>query len=57
MHLGYSGVGLLEVFIIGLYFCWLMWRFGNLWLTIILHGLYNGLQMLILMLIPLPGAG
>jgi hypothetical protein len=54
MHLGYSLIGLAEVFLIGLYFCWLMWRFGNLWLTIALHAFYNGMQMVVLMLVPLP---
>jgi len=54
MHLGYSILGLAEVFMIGIYFCWLMWRFANLWLTIALHAFYNGGQLLILMLVPLP---
>lgn len=54
MHLGYSILGLAEVFMIGIYFCWLMWRFANLWLTIALHALYNGGQLLVLMLLPLP---
>ena len=54
MHMGYSILGLAEVFMIGLYFCWLMWRFGNLWLTIALHAFYNGAQFLILTQVPLP---
>ena len=54
MHVGYSLTGLAEVFMIGLYFCWLMWRTGNLWLTISLHAFYNGMQFLVLMLVPLP---
>ena len=54
MHAGYSALGLTEVLIVGLYFCWLMWRHGSLWLVIVLHGLYNALQMAILMLVPLP---
>lgn len=52
LHFGYSVVGLVEVFLIGLYFAWLMLRFGNLKLTILLHALYNGLQMAILMSLP-----
>ena len=54
MHMGYSILGLAEVFMIGLYFCWLMWRFGNLWLTIALHAFYNGAQFLVLTQVPLP---
>ena len=54
MHMGYSITGLAEVFMIGLFFCWLMWRFGNLWLTIALHAFYNGLQFVILTQVALP---
>lgn len=54
MHIGYSVVGLLEVSMIGLYFCWLIWRTGNLWLTIALHAFYNGAQFLVLAAYPLP---
>ena len=56
MHMGYSLTGMLEVFMIGLYFCWLMWRTGNLWLTIALHGFYNAIQFLVLAVVPLPAA-
>lgn len=48
----YSVIGTLEVFLIGLFFSWLMWRFANLWLPIILHGLYNGLQLAVMALWP-----
>jgi hypothetical protein len=40
-HLGYSVVGLLEVFIGGLYLSWLLWRTGGLWLPIIAHAATN----------------
>ena len=53
LHINYSLFGLLEVYLIGLVFCWLMRRYGNLWLTIGLHALYNGLQFAFLMLVPL----
>jgi membrane protease YdiL (CAAX protease family) len=53
LHVGYSLIGLIEVFVIGLYFGWLMWRFENLKLTMLLHALYNGLQMAILIALPL----
>ena len=42
LHLGYSAVGLAEVFLIGLYFCWLLWRTGSLWVPIACHAIYNG---------------
>lgn len=53
LHFSYSALGLAEVFTIGLVFCWLLRRFGSLWLVIGLHGLYNSVQMIALMLIPL----
>lgn len=52
LHLGYTVIGLFEVLIIGFYFCWLMWRYGNLWLTIMLHALYNGLQLAVISIWP-----
>ncbi len=52
LHMGYTLVGLFEVLIIGFYFCWLMWRYGNLWLTIVLHALYNGLQLAVISIWP-----
>jgi membrane protease YdiL (CAAX protease family) len=42
LHLGYSPVGLAEVFLIGLYFSWLLWRTGSLWVPIACHAIYNG---------------
>lgn len=42
LHLGYSAVGLAEVFLIGLYFSWLLWRTGSLWVPIACHAIYNG---------------
>lgn len=52
LHLTYSVAGLLEVFIVGLLFCWMMWRYGSLWLPMGLHALYNASQMIVLMLLP-----
>jgi membrane protease YdiL (CAAX protease family) len=40
-HLGYSAAGLLEVFLGGLFFSWLLWRMGSLWLPIIGHAVTN----------------
>lgn len=41
LHAGYSIFGLVEVFLIGLYFCWLLVRTGSLWVPILCHGVYN----------------
>ena len=35
------------IFIMGLVFGWLMWRFGSLWVTIVAHGLWNGFYALL----------
>ncbi len=48
----YSVVGMIEIFLIGVYFAWLMRRFGNLLLPLALHALYNGLQLTALALLP-----
>lgn len=56
MHAGYSPLGLLEVFLIGLYFGWLVLRTGNVWLPMALHAFYNGLQFAVLAQWPLPGS-
>ncbi len=45
LHFNYTLTGLIEIFSIGLLFCWLLHRTGNLWLTIVLHGFYNALQL------------
>jgi uncharacterized protein len=44
LHVQYSAFGLLEIFVVGLFLCWVLWRTGSLWATIILHGLFNGIQ-------------
>lgn len=49
LHYGYTTAGLIEVFLIGLYFCWLLWRSGSLWLPLICHALYNTSLVLILL--------
>ncbi len=41
----YSVTGMLQVMMIGLYFAWLMRRYGNLLLPMTLHALYNGVQL------------
>ena len=36
------------IFIMGLIFGWMMWRFGSLWVTIICHGVWNGFYALLI---------
>jgi|SRR5262245_5180533 membrane protease YdiL (CAAX protease family) len=46
MHVGYSIVGLAEVFAIGLFLSWLLWRTGSLRVAIFCHAAYNSLILL-----------
>lgn len=41
LHAGYSVVGLAEVFAVGLYFAWLLWRTGSLRVPLFCHAAYN----------------
>ncbi len=41
LHAGYSLYGLVEVFLVGLYFSWLAVRTGSLWVPILCHAIYN----------------
>jgi membrane protease YdiL (CAAX protease family) len=54
LHAGYSAVGLVEVFSIGLVFSWLLWRTGSLWVPIFCHAAYNSLIVLVLRFVDLP---
>jgi len=54
LHVGYTVVGLLEVFAVGLLFSWLLWRTGSLRVTILCHAVYNSLIILGLRFAPLP---
>lgn len=55
LHWGYSAAGMAEVFLMGLYFSWLLWRTGSLLPVLICHALYNtGLLVLLLRFAPLP---
>jgi uncharacterized protein len=54
LHAGYSAVGLVEVFLIGLFFSWLLWRTGSLWVPILCHAVYNSLIVLVLRFVDLP---
>ena len=57
LHIGYSAVGILEVFLIGLFFSWLLWRTGSLRVAIFCHALYNSLIILALRYVELPTQG
>ena len=53
LHIQYSIVGLIEVFIIGLYLSWLMQRTGSLRVPLFCHALYNGTLFLIMRFAPI----
>jgi membrane protease YdiL (CAAX protease family) len=54
LHAGYSIPGIIEVFVIGLFFSWLLWRTGSLLVPIVCHALYNSLIVFVLRYVPLP---
>jgi len=54
LHAGYTLVGLAEVFAIGLFLSWLLWRTGSLRVAIFCHALYNSLIVLALRYVDLP---
>ena len=41
LHIQYDWTGLLQIFLIGLFLGWMRWRSGSLWLTFLLHALFN----------------
>ncbi len=52
MHAGYSLIGLIEVFLIGLVFCLILRRTGSLRVTIACHAIYNTLIALVVIFAP-----
>jgi membrane protease YdiL (CAAX protease family) len=54
LHAGYSLAGIVEVFTIGLFFSWLLWRTGSLRVPMFCHALYNTLIVVVLRHVPLP---
>jgi uncharacterized protein len=54
LHAGYTLAGIIEVFSIGLFFSWLLWRTGSLKVPIFCHALYNSLIVVVLRHVPLP---
>lgn len=53
LHAGYSAYGLLEVFLVGLYLSWVLWRTGSLWVPLACHAIYNSALLLLLMVLPI----
>jgi len=53
LHAGYSVYGLIEVFLVGLYLAWILWRTGSLWVPLFCHAVYNSLLLAALMVLPL----
>ena len=56
LHAGYSLLGIVEVFTIGLFFSWMLWRTGSLRVPIFCHALYNSLIVGMLRFVNLPAA-
>lgn len=54
LHAGYSLIGIVEVFTIGLFFSWMLWRTGSLRVPIFCHALYNSLIVCMLRFVSLP---
>jgi uncharacterized protein len=54
LHAGYSAAGVLEVFLIGALFSWIVWWTGSVRVAIFCHALYNSLLVLLLRFAPLP---
>jgi membrane protease YdiL (CAAX protease family) len=52
LHWGYSPVGLAEVFVVGIYFSWLLWRTGSLWVPLACHAIYNTALLMVLRALP-----
>lgn len=52
LHVQYSWIGMVEVFVIGLYLCWLTWRTGSLRVPLACHAAYNTSLFLIMRLAP-----
>lgn len=54
LHAGYSIYGLAEVFAVGLFFSWALWKTGSLRVPIFCHAAYNTTIILALRMIDLP---
>ncbi len=54
LHGGYSTFGVIQVALIGLFFCWLLLRTGSLLVPLLCHAIYNTTVVLVLAFLPLP---
>ena len=48
LHWDYTTAGLIEIFLIGLYFCGLLWVTGSILVGIVCHGAYNLVALLLI---------
>ena len=48
LHVSEPWLSIGLIFVMGLIFGWMMWRFGSLWVTIVAHGFWNGFYALII---------
>lgn len=53
LHISYTWVGLIEVFCIGVYFSWVLWRTGSLLPSLFCHAVYNTGLLIVLRFWPL----
>lgn len=56
LHAGYSVMGLLEVFAVGLYFAYVLVRTGSLRVPMFCHAAYNASALVLLLLVDIPAA-
>ena len=54
LHLQYSILGIIEVFVIGIFLSWVLWRTGSLRVPLVCHAAYNTILFLIMRYLPLP---
>lgn len=48
LHGSYSAIGLIEVALVGLYLCWVLWWTGSLWVPMSIHAVYNMIVFVVL---------
>lgn len=53
LHIQYSLAGIIEVFVIGLFLCWVTWRTGSTRVALFCHAVYNSTLFLIMRLLPI----
>jgi uncharacterized protein len=53
LHAGYSAAGMVEVFLVGLYLSWLLWRTGSLYVPLACHAAINSVVVTALLVLPI----